>query len=60
MTDDNVGDIVRSVLRYRLSLRVQHRDIYTPFSEDSLYTRGKVLQLVLDGDEVISEVDIDE
>ncbi len=60
MTDDNVEDIVRNILRHGLSLHVRHKDLYTPFSGDSLYTEKKVIQLVLDRDEVISEIDLDD
>ena len=58
MTDDNVEDIVRSVLRHRLSPRVKEYDMLVDSS--CLPITGKKLQLILGRDGVISEVDFDE
>jgi hypothetical protein len=56
----DVESLLVDVLRSRLSLKVSSRQIYTPFSKEALYTEEKTIQLVLDGYEVISEVDLDD
>ena len=56
----DVESLLVDVLRSRLSLKVSSRQIYTPFGKEALYAEGKTVQLVLDGCEVISEVDLDD
>lgn len=60
MNKFDIEDLLVDLLRSRLSLKVASRQIHTPFSKEALYADVKTVQLVLDGHEVISEVDLDD